>query len=323
MTAGLVAPLTAEEVFVARGTCPFCGAAPAGELDHIDYRDTAEANQALPDIRGTLFECLECGVAFPSHAYRVTAFPLLYSKTFQDLDGFDRSPLQRVRTAVMARILAAHHRRVSLSRLLDALTCRVLQVPALGRAPRGLSILDVGCGFGEFVRMFSALGNEVVGTEIVPAFVDRLRAARFDCRLGELHDLDFDGQRFDAVILRAVLYRTLDVAATLGKVDALLAPGGEIVLVDPCPGRDGASYFFRKQFPQGQFYIIDRGRYFAMLTRRFRLACAAARLIYGRPNAPLKPLSPLVHVRGLGELVAANLLHRKPYVLSYRLVRAS
>jgi hypothetical protein len=111
LTATSAAPLTADQVFVARGTCPFCAGAPAGELDHVDYRDTAEANRALPDVRGTLFECIECGVAFPSHAYRVTTFPLLYSKTFRDLDGFDRSPLQRVRMAVMTRILASHHRR--------------------------------------------------------------------------------------------------------------------------------------------------------------------------------------------------------------------
>jgi SAM-dependent methyltransferase len=184
---------------------------------------------------------------------------------------------------------------------------------------KGDRVLDVGCGFGEFLKIYAALGNQVTGTEIVPEFVNRLRKAGFDCRSGEVHTLDFDGLRFDAIILRAVFYRTLDAAATMRKVKSLLTPGGEIVLVDPCPGGDGAEYFFRKQFPQGQFYIVDRDRYFAMLRQRFDLACASARLIYGRPNAPLKPLSPLGHVWGLMELVAANLLHRKPYVLSYRL----
>lgn len=314
------APLTAADVFVERTGCPFCHAKSEKRLCEVEYRDTAEANRSVPSVHGTLFECPECGVAFPSHAYRPSAFPLLYAKTFRDLDGFDRSVFQRLRMAGLMRIAVAHHRRVSVSRLLDALTCRVLQVPALGRPPRGLRILDVGCGFGEFVKIYSALGNDVVGTEIVPEFVDRLRQAGFDCRLGELQHLDLGSQQFDVVIMRAVFYRTLDPAATFEKVKAHLAPGGEIVLIDACPERDGAAYFFRKQFPQGQFYVIDRPRYLSMLRQRFGLACAAARLIYGRPEAPLKPLTPLGHVWGLFELIAANLLRRKPYVLSYRLV---
>lgn len=311
----------ALEAFVERAGCPFCATAGAVILCEVDYADTAEATARVRSVRGRLYECAGCGVAFPSHAYDPAVFPLLYDKTFRDLDGFDRSILQRVRMAVLKAIARAHHQRLSLSRLLDAATLRVLQVPALGRRPRGLRVLDVGCGFGEFLKIYSSLGNTVVGTEIIPAFVERLRRAGHDCRQGELHTLDLAGEMFDVIIMRAVFYRTLDATATLEKARAHLAPGGEIVLVDACPGRDGAEYFFRKQFPQGQFYITDRARYLAMLRRRFGLVCEASRLIYGRPNAPLKSLTLVGHVWGLFELLAANLTSRKPYVLSYRLAR--
>jgi SAM-dependent methyltransferase len=315
-------PATLVDAFSEREGCPFCGGAGTlPPLCEVEYSDTAEATRLVRSVPGKLFECSACGVAFPSHAYDPGVFALLYDKKFRDLDGFDRSVLQRLRMAVLSRMARAHHLRVSLSRLLDVLTLRVLQVPALGRPPRGLRILDVGCGFGEFLKIYTALGNDVIGTEIVPALVERLRRQGFVCRHGELHNLDLGHHMFDVIIMRAVFYRTLAPVHTLEKALAHLAPGGEVVLLDPCPGRDGADYFFYKQFPQGQFYVIDRDRYFGMLRRRFGLRCEAARLIYGRPNAPLKSLTWFGHVWGLGELLAANLLRRKPYVLSYRLSR--
>jgi SAM-dependent methyltransferase len=310
------------DALIKRGGCPFCGAAGTlPPLCEVEYSDTAEANRVVRSVHGTLFECANCGIAFPSHAYDPGVFALLYDKTFRDLDQFDRSVLQRLRMAVLSRIAMAHHVRLSLSRLLDAVTLRVLQVPQLGRSPHGLRILDVGCGFGEFLKIYTALGNVVIGTEIVPALVGRLRREGYSCWQGELHNLDLGQQQFDVIIMRAVFYRTLVPVQTLEKALAHLAPGGEMVLIDPCPGRDGASYFFCKQFPQGQFYVVDRERYFSMLGRRFGLECSAARLIYGRPNAPLRALTWFGHVRGLVELLIANLLRRKPYVLSYRLRR--
>ena len=44
-------------------------------LAEVNYRDTAEANRDLADVRGALFRCEECGVAFPSHQYTPAAFP--------------------------------------------------------------------------------------------------------------------------------------------------------------------------------------------------------------------------------------------------------
>ena len=101
-----------------------------------------------------------------------------------------------------------------------------------------------------------------------------------------------------------------------------LAQGGELTLVDPCPQLEGVEYFFRKQFPQGQFYILDVGRYLGMLKERFQLRCAASRIIRGRPAAPLKSVRFLGNLLGLAELLKANLLANKPYVLSYALKAA-
>jgi SAM-dependent methyltransferase len=228
--------------------------------------------------------------------------------------------IQKLRKAYLRAILKGQHRSFSLSRFLDHLSLHSLQPPHLTRKPAGLKILDVGCGFGEFLSIYRDLGNEVVGTEILPQLVSRLQKQGLDCRPGELESIDFGGDRFDAIIFRAVFYRTRHPEVTLNTARRLLANGGEIVCVDPAPGREGAEYFLRKQFPQGQFYILDADRYLKMVEERFGLRCVTRQQIYGRPAIALKPVrTTLGNVIGLGQLLSANLFRYRPYMLSYAL----
>lgn len=315
----MTAPLSASEIFLLNKGCPLCARPAAGAIAEVNYHDTAEANRDLPDVRGTLLRCDECGVAFPSHQYTPAAFPLLYSKSLGDHEYFDQTMLQKMRVAYMRAILRKRHRAWSWSQFLDRLSLHVLQVPTITREPRGMRVLDVGCGLGEFMAIFRDLGNTVVGTEIVPSLVERNVRRGLDCRLAELESLPLPSASFDLILMRAVFYRTRQPAVSLEIVKRLLAPNGEISLVDPCVDSAGAEYFFKKQFPQGQLYILDQQRYFAGLEKRFGLQPVAARQIYGRPPVALKKVRWWGNVRGLCELLLANALGRKPYVLVYNL----
>ncbi len=308
---------SSNKYFQDRNGCPFCRQTSKDILTEIDYQHTAEANHSLPDMHGKLFVCADCGVAYPSHFYTVKAFPILYQKTFEDLKFFDESFMQRMRKSYIKTILRNRYKPFSFARFLDWLSGYVFQLPRISRNPTGLRILDVGCGFGEFMEIFSAFGNEMVGTEIHPGLVQRLRAKGFKCFEGELEEIDFKGMKFDVIITRAVLYRTREPWNTINIMKSLLNEDGEIVSVDPCPGLKGASYFFNRQFPQGQFYIIDERKYFDMLEEKFGLIKTDAKLIYGRPTAPLKKVRIWGNIFGILELFFANLFRQKPYMLSY------
>lgn len=318
-TARAAAP---EAVFPERPGCPFCGGAAGELLLEIDYHDTAEAERELPNVHGSLRACDGCGVAHPSHGYDLARLVELYQKNLSKLDLFHRSFLQELRQLLLREIARGRPRRLSPGSLLDALSLRAFLVPPWSRPLRGRAVLDVGCGYGDFSRIFRALGASVVCSEVVPALVERLRADGFECHLEELERLELGARRFDLVFLRGVLYRTRQPAAALAAARRLLLPGGEIACLDPGAGRDAAAYFLRRQFPQGQFYLLDRARYAAMLRERFGLLMEGARQIYGRP-APLPQQGILGNLREFGSILSGNLLRQRPYVLAYTLREAA
>lgn len=107
---------------------------------------------------------------------------------------------------------------------------------------------------------------------------------------------------------------------TLERIKTLLAPGGKLLWLIPAPEGKEQHIFFNKQFPQGQFYIIHKQVYLQMLKDRFGLLCQESHLIYGRPNALLKKKVKWTgNILVLLELLTGNLLHQKPYMLSYSL----
>ncbi len=306
--------------FFERSSCPFCAEASSDSIAEIDYHATIEANRKLPNIHGALFACHTCGVAYPSHVYDVANFAALYQKTIESLDHFHRSTLNDLRQFVIKEILRNRAKRFSVSTLLDVLSLRSLLVPRFGLRPHGLRILDVGCGFGDFAQAFRELGNAVEATEIFPALVERMRSNGFECHLAELERVDFGGRKFDLIIMRGTFYRTRDPATTIETAKRLLAEGGEVACIDPCPGRLGAEFFLRIQFPQGQFYITDRRKYRTMLEQRYGLVMSRERLLYGRPEAHQTGTSSSIgHLLEFGELLLGNLLRRKSYVLAYTL----
>ncbi len=312
-----------NKYFFEREGCPFCAQQSKNIISRVRYHETAESNKEIPDMEGKLYECEDCGIAYASHGAKVEAFPLFYKKSLDDLGYLDESILQLCRKSYMKAILKDGYKPFSVSRFLDALSLRVFQVPLLTREAKGLKMLDVGCGFGEFVSIYQELGNDVWGTEIVLQLVERLKNRGLSCLFGQLEDIPFNGMRFDVVLSRAVFYRTVNPVKTMLRFKELLFPGGEIALVDPYPGVNGAEYFFKKQFPQGHFYILNHEKYFHVLREQFNMECVASRLIYGRPRSPLNKARFAGFVIGLFKLLYANVLKRTPYVLIYTLKQAS
>jgi SAM-dependent methyltransferase len=83
-------------------------------------------------------------------------------------------------------------------------------------------VLDVGCGRGELTTALSVAGYDVLGIDPLAPLGDRFRRLK-------LEDLD-DDERFDAVVASFSLHHLRDLDAGLGKIAALLSPGGTLLV---------------------------------------------------------------------------------------------
>jgi SAM-dependent methyltransferase len=100
--------------------------------------------------------------------------------------------------------------------------------------PRGGTVLDVGCGSGDFLIGMSELGFEAVGTERTVRSARRVTMSTgIRIHAGNLLALDLPAGAFDLVTFWHVLEHLEDPAATLRRVHELLRPGGSVLVAVP------------------------------------------------------------------------------------------
>lgn len=113
-----------------------------------------------------------------------------------------------------------------------------LEQPALwsllGDSLAGLSILDLGCGFGGFARKARALGaDSVLGIDVSENMLaearNRTRDPHIEYRRASMEDLDLPEHHFDVVVSSLMLHYVKDYEAALRKIASFLRPGGRLV----------------------------------------------------------------------------------------------
>ena len=110
---------------------------------------------------------------------------------------------------------------------------------AFARLPDGASILDAGCGTGDFSLFMTQLGFNVTGVDISATAVARARdavpARRFEVASLEA-GLPFAEGEFAAVWCTEVLEHLFDVHTALAELSRVLAQDGLLVLTAPYHG---------------------------------------------------------------------------------------
>jgi SAM-dependent methyltransferase len=97
-------------------------------------------------------------------------------------------------------------------------------------------VLDIGCGDASLLREAGARIDRYVGVERDPAQVAELAAsfpaARFVARDLDHQPLDLD-ERFDCVVMAALIEHLFNQEYVMRQVAAHLAPGGAVYLTTP------------------------------------------------------------------------------------------
>ncbi|MFI8998085.1 methyltransferase domain-containing protein [Streptomyces sp. NPDC053542] len=115
--------------------------------------------------------------------------------------------------------------------------------------PGPSDVLDLGCGTGSLALLAAEQGHRVTGIDRSPRMVDKARAkfaaARLEDRtptarlmVGDAAEPPVGERRFDAILVRHLLWALPDPQAVLRRWVRLLRPGGRLVLIE---GRWGES----------------------------------------------------------------------------------
>lgn len=148
----------------------------------------------------------------------------------QRLIAHARAPLY---SSEAAQVLAQRERT-------DARRARRIRL-VLERLSQAQSLLDIGCGSGEYLRAAAQLGiPRLVGIDESP---ERLQQAQANCPHAQIHlaradTLPFADQSFDVVLTAQVLHeislfgRPGELSQVLREIKRVLKPGGRLIALD-------------------------------------------------------------------------------------------
>jgi SAM-dependent methyltransferase len=106
----------------------------------------------------------------------------------------------------------------------------------LGRARPGAGrnrLLDVGCGYGDFVALMREGGWRAEGVDPSPVVTEAAARRGLAVRTGTLEEFEGAPASFDAVTMFYVLEHLADPMGALRKAYRLLSPGGVLLLRVP------------------------------------------------------------------------------------------
>ncbi|MCH7866956.1 MAG: class I SAM-dependent methyltransferase [Myxococcales bacterium] len=230
--------------------CGLCGC--AGELCYPDLQDR---HFNAPGTWTHLL-CPRCHLIWLSPQPSPAGLACLYSDYYTHSSPEDEPLLVRAVTRGIPAAIQNYGDIVSdpRERNLGRLFSLVGPLAELGRrgtmglsgASRG-TLLDFGCGDGEFLRHMRSLGWRVTGFEHDPRAAQVARETLGDdCVYTELENAKAaapDG--FDAITLSHVIEHLLDPIATLVECAACLRPGGKLVIATPNTASRGHRHFGR------------------------------------------------------------------------------
>ena len=122
-------------------------------------------------------------------------------------------------------------------------TVEAVILDAVGDEPLG-RVLDVGTGTGRMLQLLTDRADRAVGLDtshsmlsVARANLERVGAANWELRQGDVHSPPLDAATFDLVVIHQVLHYLDDPARAISEAVQLVAPGGRLLVVDFAPHR--------------------------------------------------------------------------------------
>ena len=112
--------------------------------------------------------------------------------------------------------------------------------------PKGVKILDIGCGFGQSIGYHLNRGCEVYGVEADSNIQKVIDKYSFNIHVGLFDSNNYEKDFFDYVTLDQVLEHTVDPKEVLLNISTILTANGKIIISVPNGNGWGSKVFGKK-----------------------------------------------------------------------------
>jgi 2-polyprenyl-3-methyl-5-hydroxy-6-metoxy-1,4-benzoquinol methylase len=112
--------------------------------------------------------------------------------------------------------------------------------------PKGVKVLDVGCGFGQSLKYHQDRGCDAYGVEADSNIQKVIDEFGFNIKVGLFNQDDYKKNFFEYITMDQVLEHTVDPIKTLQGASKILKPNGRIIISIPNSNGWGAKVFGRK-----------------------------------------------------------------------------
>lgn len=120
------------------------------------------------------------------------------------------------------------------------------QSSAFRWVPRNVSVLDIGCGFGESLGYHKARGCDAYGVEADENIRRVADKFGYNVRVGLFDPTAYEKESFDYVTMSQVIEHVTDPVQTLRGIVHVLKPGGTAILSTPNANGLGARIFGKR-----------------------------------------------------------------------------
>jgi len=203
-------------------SCPICGSAFSSDIGDVHDDRYGYSGYFL------LRRCLECSHVYLDAAFTSEKLSELYS------DFYPRSSFR-------LDDYHPHKERTGLMAWLDG-----TRSSAFRWVPPNVSVLDIGCGFGETLGYHKARGCEVYGVDAdqnIRRVADRFG---FKVHVGLFNPDNYEPSSFDYVTMDQVMEHVQEPIEMLRGIERALKPGGIAILSMPNVEGWGAKLFQRR-----------------------------------------------------------------------------
>jgi len=196
----------------------------------------------LKSFGGALVKCTECGLVFRNPRPTYETIREYYKESYSNIFYEEK--------------IKTHRKKIFLHFLANAI-----------KSKEGGRLLDVGCGYGEFLKLAKDKGWEVYGVELsndACQYVQNKPGLNIFC--GELKEASFPKDHFDVVTLWNVLDHTINPLEELLEIKKILKPGGFLFIRVPNFLFQEKAFLFSK--------IIGKLHFFSSLNLARKLSVA-------------------------------------------------